>query len=159
MGYIGALVRDRAVVDDLLQSVALTAVEKMDEYDESRSFDAWVIGIARFKVLQYYRQTTQDRLVFDEDLAEAFTRHYARKAGGYEDRLSALRACMQKLPADASQLLVSRYFDEQSVHSIAGRMGKTPARISKQLFSIRRALERCIAEVLGREGGRSDAMG
>ncbi|MFK7788932.1 MAG: sigma-70 family RNA polymerase sigma factor [Phycisphaeraceae bacterium] len=152
-GYIGAMVRDRAVVDDLLQGVALTAVEKMDDYDEARSFEAWVIGIARFKVLQHYRSAGKDRLIFDEALTDAFTQHYADSAEGYEDRLAALRDCMAKLPGDAQSLLANRYFENEPVKTIASRLGKTPARISKQLFTIRQALERCIGQRLGTQGG------
>lgn len=152
-GYIGALVRDRAIVDDIQQSVALTAVEKMDEYDDTRSFEAWVIGIARHKVLQYYRTTSQDRLVFDDALADAFTKHYIASTNGYEERLSALRQCMQRLPEDAQSLLTQRYFEQVPVKSIARALGKTPARISKRLFTIRRALERCIGQHLGVGGG------
>lgn len=94
-GYVGAMVRDRAAADDIVQSVALTAVQKMDEYDDQRSFEAWVIGIARFKVLQHYRTAGQDRLIFDESLTDAFTKHYTASAEGFEDRLTALRDCGQ----------------------------------------------------------------
>lgn len=152
-GYVGSMVRDRVIADDLIQSVALTAVQKMDEYDEDRSFEAWVIGIARYKVLQYYREVGQDRLVFDESLAESFTKHYTDVSQGYEDRVGALRQCMDKLPQDAQNLLTHRYFDQQSVKSIAQMMGKTPARISKQLYTIRQALQQCIGQCLRAEGG------
>ena len=151
-GYVGSLVRDRAAADDIVQSVALTAIQKMDEYDEARSFEAWVIGIAKFKVLQHYRSAGQDRLVFDVGLTDAFTKHYKDSAEGYEDRVAALRVCMEKLPDESQSLLTHRYFDQEPVQSIASKLGKTPARISKQLFTIRKALERCIGQRLGSEG-------
>lgn len=152
-GYVGAMVRDRAAADDIVQGVALTAVEKMDEYDQNRSFEAWVIGIARFKVLQHYRTVGQDKLVFDEGLADSFTKHYADAAGGYEDRVSALRECMAKLPDEAQSLLTKRYYEPEPVKAIAAKLGKTPARISKMLYAIRQTLERCIDQRLGSEGG------
>jgi RNA polymerase sigma-70 factor (ECF subfamily) len=155
VGYVAAMVRDRAAADDLVQNVALTAVEKMDEYDESRSFEAWVIGIARFKVLQHYRTVGQERLVFDDGLVGSFTQHYEDALADYELRVSALRHCMEKLPADAQSLLTKRYFDQQPVKTIAAALGKAPARISKTLFAIRRTLEQCIARHMGREGGES----
>jgi len=153
VGYIAAMVRDRAAADDLVQSVALTAVEKMDEYDDTRSFEAWVIGIARYKVLQHYRSVGQERLVFDEGLIDSFTSHYKDASAGYESRISALRDCMDKLPDESQSLLTKRYFDQTPVKSIAAKLGKTPARISKQLFNIRRTLEQCIGKRLGAEGG------
>ncbi|MGB0768061.1 MAG: sigma-70 family RNA polymerase sigma factor [Phycisphaeraceae bacterium] len=152
-GYVGSMVRDRAAADDILQSVALTSVEKLDEYEPDRSFEAWVVGIARYKVLQYYREVDQDRLIFDDQLADAYTRHFADAAQGYEQRVDALRDCIDKLPEDGRALLNNRYFDQQSVKSIAAMLGKTPARISKQLFSLRRALEQCIEQRLRSQGG------
>lgn len=155
VGYVAAMVRDRAAADDIVQSVALTAVEKLDDYDETRSFEAWIIGIARFKVLQHYRTVGQERLVFDDGLIETFTAHYQDVSADYEQRVSALRHCMDKLPDDARSLLNQRYFDQQPVRSIAAALGKAPARISKQLFAIRRTLEQCIARHMGHEGGES----
>lgn len=152
-GYVGSLVRDRAAADDIVQSVALTAVEKMDDFDEQRSFEAWVVGIARYKVLQHYRSTGQDRLVFDAELVDRFTNHYTEIATGYEDRLAALRTCMQKLPSEANALLGRRYFDREAVTSIAESLDQPPQKISKRLFTIRRALERCIQQRLGMDGG------
>jgi len=154
VGYVGSLVRDRAAADDIVQSVALTAVEKMDEYDETRSFEAWVIGIARFKVLQHYRNAGHEKLIFDENLLDAFTGHYEAATNNHTDRLTALRVCMDKLPEESQALLSKRYFDQEAVKSIAKKLGKTPARISKQLFTIRRALEQCIAKRMANEGGR-----
>jgi RNA polymerase sigma-70 factor (ECF subfamily) len=152
-GYVGAMVRDRAAADDIVQGVALTAVEKMDDYDDQRSFEAWVIGIAKFKVLQHYRTVGQNKLVFDEGLADTFTKHYAETSAGYEDRVDALRACMAKLPDEAQSLLSKRYYEQVPVKSIAAKLGKTPARISKKLFAIRRTLEQCIGLRLKTEGG------
>ncbi|MBX2850119.1 MAG: sigma-70 family RNA polymerase sigma factor [Phycisphaeraceae bacterium] len=152
-GYVGAMVRDRAAADDIVQGVALTAVEKMDDYDDQRSFEAWVIGIARYKVLQHYRTVGQDKLIFDEGLSDSFTKHYADAASGYEDRVDALRTCMAKLPDEAQSLLSNRYYEQVPVKSIASKLGETPARISKKLFAIRRALEQCIAQRLKTEGG------
>lgn len=152
-GYVGSLVRDRAAADDIVQSVALTAIEKLDDYDPQRSFEAWVIGIARNKVLQHFRNTGRDKLVFDDALIDAFSRHYTAALPGYDDRLTALRTCMDKLPDDAQALLARRYFDRQSVKSIAHELSQAPQRISKQLYTIRRALERCIGQHLHAEGG------
>lgn len=152
-GYVGAMVRDRAAADDIVQSVALTAVEKMDDYDDQRSFEAWVIGIARYKVLQHYRTVGQDKLIFDEGLTDAFTKHYADASAGYEDRIDALRACMAKLPDEAQSLLNKRYYEQVPVKSIAAKLGKTPARISKKLHTIRQTLERCIGDRLNTQGG------
>lgn len=118
-----------------------------------RSFQAWVIGIARNKVRQHFRNAGRDKLVFDDALLDAFSRHYTDTLPGYDDRVAALRSCMDKLPDDAQALLARRYYERQPVKSIARDLSQTPQRISKRLYTIRRALERCIGLKLRAEGG------
>jgi len=154
-GYVVSLVRDRAASDDIIQAVALTALEKMDAYDGQRSFEAWVIGIARFKVLQYFKAHKQDRLVFDEALIDQICDQYIETTADYDARLTALRDCMEKLPDETRELLNQRYFDKTSVKGIAQLLGRTPQRVSKQLHTIRRALQRCIHQRMAADGGAS----
>ena len=42
--FIGSLVRDRNVRDDVFQEVALVCWRDFDRYDRSRSFGAWGRG-------------------------------------------------------------------------------------------------------------------
>jgi DNA-directed RNA polymerase specialized sigma24 family protein len=61
-----------AVVDfqhseDLVSQVAETVVMKFDEYDRSRPFTPWALGITRNMILRYYERRAGDRLVFFDD--------------------------------------------------------------------------------------------
>lgn len=154
-GYIASLVHDRAEADDLVQSVALTAVEKIGEFDNARSFDAWVLGIARLKILRHYRTVARDqqRLVFNEAIVNQLSDEYLGLSEQHDLRVKALRICMEKLPDDSRELLTRRYFHAQQVKAIAEQLGLTPRQISKRLFTIRRGLERCISLKLhGKDG-------
>lgn len=153
-GYVASVVRDRSAADDIVQNTALTAIEKFNEYDPARSFEAWTIGVARFKILQHLRDTGRDRLVFDDTIIEQLGGEHVRLAESYEDRLQSLRHCMTRLPQQSRQLMTQRYFREMSVKSIAAQLGLTPERISRRLFSIRRALEQCIRQRLEADQSR-----
>ncbi len=53
--YITANVLDVQHAEDLVQEVAQVVAEKFDTFDRSRSFISWSLGIARNRVLKYYR--------------------------------------------------------------------------------------------------------
>src|ERR1700734_1768368 len=62
--YLRSVVRDLHVTEDLLQQVALTLVEKFDQYDRGRNFTAWCMGIAKGKLMNYFTTHSRDRHQF-----------------------------------------------------------------------------------------------
>ena len=60
---VGAVV-DFQHAEDLVSQVAETVVMKFGDYDRSRPFVPWALGIARNIVLRHYERRAGDRLVF-----------------------------------------------------------------------------------------------
>lgn len=54
--YIASLIPHFHDAEDILQSVALIAVQKSEQYDPATSFLSWCIGIARLEVLAWWRR-------------------------------------------------------------------------------------------------------
>jgi DNA-directed RNA polymerase specialized sigma24 family protein len=59
--YITANVVDAHHVEDLVQEVAQICAEKFASFDRERSFVAWSLGIARHRLMKYYRTRHRDR--------------------------------------------------------------------------------------------------
>ena len=57
--YITANVLDVQHAEDLVQEVAQVVAEKFDTFDRERSFISWALGIARNRVLKYYRSRSR----------------------------------------------------------------------------------------------------
>jgi RNA polymerase sigma-70 factor (ECF subfamily) len=56
--YFYMRVRDRHTAEDLAGDVFLKVIEALPRYvDRGRPFAAWVFRIARFRIIDYYRQT------------------------------------------------------------------------------------------------------
>lgn len=55
LAFVRACVYDRGAAEDLVQETFLAAWEHLDEYDEDSPFARWLRGIARNKILAYYR--------------------------------------------------------------------------------------------------------
>ena len=152
--FIASLVRDRHHAEDLLQEVAITAVAKFENYDRDRSFDAWVLGIARLKVMRYFRTTGRDRIVLSEETVTHLQSEYEQLSETREARAEHLGECIDKLPDKARSILKRRYFRDMAVKAIAADEGRKPTAVGKQLFMIRRKLEDCITRRMKQTGGK-----
>ena len=87
--FIRTLVPDYQQADEVVQRVAVTLVRKYDQYDQSRSFAAWAIGVAKFEVLYYRRERATDRHQFGDDIVEQIASRY--EALAEESTRSAMR--------------------------------------------------------------------
>ena len=63
--------------------VATAVAEKFDKYDCDRPFSAWVVGIARNKVLMHLRTNSSDRHVFDADTPRSWRQPVLRQSRNY----------------------------------------------------------------------------
>jgi RNA polymerase sigma factor (sigma-70 family) len=95
--------------DDLQQSVARVLLEKFADYDDSRPFRSWVLGIARIEALKWRQRLARRREVL---CAEAITMIKARaeeEADSFAERRERLPGCVAELPDASRRLLNLRY--------------------------------------------------
>ena len=149
--FLHASVHNSADVEDLLQDVAAAAMIDFDKFDPEKSFTGWALGIARFRVLNYYRAQKRDRRIFsDESLIRLAEAHHnlQPKAEPYRD---ALEVCLAQLPERQRQMIERRYQDELSRSDIAEQFSMTPAALGMALHRIRQALAQCIEDRVSSE--------
>ena len=150
--YISANVIDMHHAEDLVQEVAQVVAEKFTTFDRSRSFTSWALGIARNRLLKYYRTRSRDRLVLSEAalarLAVALE-HVAQEA---ESRREALRICLQQVSGRRRDVLEMRYSKQARIGEIAARFGMSTSGVSVMLFRVRAALLGCIQRQLAKTG-------
>ena len=91
---VGAVV-DFQHAEDLVSQVAETVVTRFGDYDRSRPFVPWPLGIARNIVLRHYERWAGDRPVFfDERTLSALTVAQEEVAGEAAERLTLMRQCL-----------------------------------------------------------------
>jgi RNA polymerase sigma-70 factor, ECF subfamily len=140
---------------DLLQEVASEIVVKFDQYDPSRSFTAWALGIARNKLKLYYRQSATHKRVLN-DLV--MIRLAAAVEKVYEDLGEtswALDHCLKKVDSRGRELLTLRYVDDLTHCEIAARKSVGVSAIKVALHRLRAALLHCIEDRLAVDPGTS----
>jgi RNA polymerase sigma-70 factor (ECF subfamily) len=150
--YISANVVDTHHVEDILQEVAQVCAEKFDEYDRQRSFISWAMGIARNRILKYYRTRSRDRIVLSEAVLERLEGALEKLEPEAEDRREALRFCIQKVAGRRRSVLDLRYRDNIRVNEIAEHFGMSPSAVSVMLHRIRTELLECVRRRLKIQG-------
>jgi RNA polymerase sigma-70 factor, ECF subfamily len=136
-------------VDDLAQDAFLVAYERLDTFRREEDFGAWVRGVARRLVANALRKENRRRQILSDHLTELLLAAapealHPLAAAAEEDRLAALRGCLEHVPQSGRQLLEMRYSDEVSPGAIAGRLERSATDVRQQLFRLRRALLECI---------------
>ena len=149
--YISAMVPDYHTAEDVLQECASVLLEKFSQYDSSRPFLPWAIGVARTEVLSRRRRYQIERLVFDEPALDNIAQSYEQFGTEIDDRVEALRHCARKAQGRSRELLDMRYGENLKPREIAKRIGSNPHATTVALARIRAALRACMGKWLERQ--------
>lgn len=142
--YLGSIVTSKSDRDDLLQETAVAVMKSFSNYDSSRSFDGWVLGVAQNVLRNHFRKLSRDRLIFDESLLAGLAESFAGIAAEQDERLDRLGECLEKLDPASRSLCDLRYREELTIDLIAQRLGRTSTAVAKTLQRVREQLRRCI---------------
>lgn len=148
MVYLRSLVRDEAAVDDLYQEAMVVAWRRLDKCDLDRPFGPWLRGIASKLVLAHYRKQKTDPIVLQEAILNVVDRHFENinlLAGDtWDDKVAALRECIDALPKRQRSVIGGRYFDGLSAAEVAERFELSLEACKKRLQRGRTMLADCL---------------
>jgi RNA polymerase sigma-70 factor, ECF subfamily len=127
-------------VDDLVHEVFLAAWQNLPSYQGSGPLRAWLMGIARHKVEDYYRarlrapESIED--VDQEPVAPASTSDFHQLLEQDELRRNTWRV-LASLPEQYRLALIWRYWEGSSAREMALKTGKTEKAIERLLARAR----------------------
>lgn len=110
--------RDRDLAEDLVSEIFLKALEKFETFDSEGSFIAWVFGITKNHLVDYFRKAKQTVSLDEiENIVPS-----KLKTGEETDKnmdMGHLRAAMKTLSEEKKELIELRYLSEYSFKEIA----------------------------------------
>jgi RNA polymerase sigma-70 factor (ECF subfamily) len=152
-GFVGALVTDFTIVDDVVQETFMTVTAKAADFQPGTNFRAWAWAIARLKVLEVARKNTR-QVTLSPDVVEAIC---AREDGVDWQNLDALvrhvGACVETLAPKARLAFELRYRHAHPPQEIARQMEWTVNAIHVALSRARAAVRECVERRLAAEAG------
>lgn len=145
--YLAAHVHHLDDIDDLAQEVFLAALESLRTFRRDDDFWAWLRGIARFKLLNYYRCASRRNQALTR-LREAVSRCLAddldRAAeADRADAIQRLLGCVAELPEKLRQV-VRRGLDGARPAELAVQLGTTVGVVYNFHYRANQLLRRCM---------------
>jgi RNA polymerase sigma-70 factor (ECF subfamily) len=141
---------ERETARDLVQDSFLVAYTKMDQFDSTRDFGAWMRGIVRHKYLHWIakrRETPIDPALIGEiDAFYAGWEDASYKEGIFEH----LKRCVARLPEILHQVVHEFYFRSSSCYDVAQTVDAEVATVRKRLERAREQLEACLRQALAK---------
>jgi len=130
-------------VDDLVQEVFLAAWQGLEQYRATGPLQAWILGIARHRVEDYYRQCLRAPEPIDSEEGPVsaaavveFQEEFHQLLEQEELRTKAKRI-LHGLPEPYRLALEWRYWHETSAREMALKTGKTEKAIERLLARAR----------------------
>ena len=141
--------------DDLAQEVFVAAFQQLERFNGDSGFGTWLLGIAKNKARHFLRtelrrQKNQERFAEDESIRQRLD---GLESDGefefHQNRLLALRSCIEQLPIHSRLLIQQFYHQRLSAAIIADNLGQSSGAIRMKLLRVRKILQACINRKLG----------
>jgi RNA polymerase sigma-70 factor (ECF subfamily) len=139
-----AMLGDRTLAEDLTQETFVVAVVAARAGRCEALSLAWVLGVARHKVIDHYRKTTRNERRMSLFAASGDDVHDRQWLPDEEP--SGIVRALAGLSAEHRLVLVLKYLDDLTVVQIAAALGKSPQAVESLLARARRALVRGVQE-------------
>lgn len=143
--YIGMMVKDDDIADDIFQETFIKAVKVIDEgrYVDSGKFLSWVLRIAHNRVLDYFRREKASKQINESEAGYDMIGTMRFSEPTAEDNMvlgeveQTVRNLIDQLPEEQQEVVRLRYYSKLSFQEIAEQ---TEVSINTALGRMRYAL-------------------
>jgi RNA polymerase sigma-70 factor (ECF subfamily) len=148
LGLCNRLLGRGMQAEDAAQEVFVRAYRRLDQYDTTLPFGAWVGGIATHHCVDLLRRRARERRLFDDAQPEAIADDALNGAAllTQTERTVRVQAAIAELPDKYRVPLVLAYYFESSYDEIAQALGVTSNHVGVLLLRGKRMLRGALAE-------------
>jgi RNA polymerase sigma-70 factor (ECF subfamily) len=143
-GYLLPRCGSAAVAEDLAAEAFMAAVEGLERGVAPVPTVAWLIGITRHKLVDYWRRTEREQRILAATAYEGVDDPWPEVI-----RVEAVHTCLARLPAPQRAVLVLRYLDGLPVAEVAECVGRSLHATETTLVRARSVLRRIYFEEYG----------
>jgi len=132
------------LVEDLVQEVFIAAWENLNSFRGASPLRAWLLGIARHKVEDYYRRLLQSAQPLEPATAEELPAEDLDMEGIADRERTERRArqVLEELPERYRVALQWRYWEKRSTRQMAKAVGRSEKAIERLLARAREQFRR-----------------
>lgn len=129
--YLFRLIGDREEARDILQDVFLKAYRNLNSFDADRKFSSWIYRIAHNEAVNYIKRKSLKRFIpwdsitsTKDKLESSSMEEGADKAWMRKESNREIDEAIKKLPFKYRQVLVLRYYSDNSYDEISDIIGR-----------------------------------
>ena len=138
----------RSVAEDIVQETYLAAVKALNTNSVDELNIRWLIGVARYKILDHFRRQSRSPRTADEPVDEVVTSDAALDAWSLEPSRDGVQTALDALTPVHRMVLLLRHLDGYPVTEIASAIGKSVHATESLLVRARQTFKRRYVEVL-----------
>ncbi len=155
--HILKLVRNRDIVDDLVQEVFLKAFDCLESYNRDYAFSTWIYRIAANHSIDYLRKKKLSTLSIDEPIQGKdgdMTMELTDEGAGTDrdimqkERRTLIRRAIESLPEKYRVVIRMRHMEEMSYEDIAENLNLPLGTVKAHIFRARELLNKYLKERL-----------
>lgn len=154
--YSWSLTRDDFIVEEIIQDMAVIAIEKREQIHDSEHFMAWARTTCRNLCLAANRRKNRRSFTFSNSVLDMLDGNWEKLDDEKSSQLIAkLRKCISQLTQRARRLLEYRYVEGLRPGEVAKRLEAKASSIYVSLLRVHRALAECMEVKRGGGGGEN----
>ena len=142
--FIQRLVRNPAIVDDLVSQVFLDVWRSANRFESRARVSTWLFSIARFKAISSRRERTLEDIDQDDAFGVADAGDTPDVALDRKETESILRACIDMLSPAHREIIDLFYYREISTAEVSEMIGIPQATVKSRIFYARKQLARIL---------------
>jgi len=152
--FVFVLMGNAADADDVFQEVCVVLWRRFDQFQPGTNFLAWAKQIARNLVMDHRKRRSRRHYTgLDDKTMDMLAARFERIQDQVEDRVEALKHCLDKIEDKDRHLLQATYEQGEPVKRIAKKAQVSVQGIYKRLGNVHGTLLRCVRRTLEERGG------
>jgi RNA polymerase sigma-70 factor (ECF subfamily) len=143
-----------SIAEEVVSDTLLHVWNAPHAFRGESSFSTWLLGVARFKMLERLRQRptgTDDIDELDEDVLVEATG--PEDVAAMKQRSEGVKECLDALPGEQRECVHLAYYEGWTLEEIAEHMSAKRETIGTRLFYARKKIQACLAALVAREAG------
>jgi len=141
--YIQSMVQNYQDAEDIFQETAAIAWEKFDQYQAGTNFTAWIVQIARNRIMYYWHKQKKSIINYSDEAVQSIE-HYVVNASPSTHSQVHLEECIKQMPEKDVQLIRMRYSRKITTKSLASELGRSLHGLYSTMSRIHVFLAECI---------------
>ena len=156
--HVGKMVRDKKMVEDLVQEAFIKAFDALESYSPRYAFSTWLYKIATNHTIDYLRKKKLDKMSIDAPLKtregemeyELPDTTYRPDKHIVEDQRHALiQEAIDALPPKYHRVIVLRHQEEMAYQDIADELDLPLGTVKAHIFRARELLNKYLRDKRG----------